>query len=135
MPATRSMPARSEVQLWRVFEVRLDGPSWRSDGNPFDTDLFAIFHCELTGEFRRVRGFFDGGTVYRVRFQPSRLGLWSFVTQCSSAASLDGHVGNFTTVPQASGEHGPVRADGRTLPDMVFATRNKMRVPRGARWH
>ena len=65
------------VEQWARFEVSLDGPS---AGNSFvDVKLSAEFSNGL--ERMRVDGFYDGGGVYRIRFMPTKLGPWSYVTE------------------------------------------------------
>ena len=92
------------VELYGRFEAALEGPQ---DGNPFlDVDLAATF--TLGHRSLKVRGFYDGDGVYRVRFMPDAEGEWTWVT-ASSVGALDGVSGSFTCSP-AAGSHGPVRA-------------------------
>ena len=78
------------VEQWARFEVRLAGPS---AGNPFvDVQLSAEFS---NGQKRmRVDGFYDGEGVYRIRFMPTELGQWSYVTE-SNVDALSGQSGAF----------------------------------------
>ncbi|GAB2874320.1 DUF5605 domain-containing protein [Streptomyces mayteni] len=92
---------------WDAFEIEIDGPA---HGNPFvDVELTATF---ADGERElRVGGFYDGDGTYRIRFMPDRAASWTF-TISSTARSLDGLTGRFTSGPAAPGQHGPVRVDG-----------------------
>ncbi|HXE08434.1 MAG TPA: DUF5060 domain-containing protein [Acidobacteriaceae bacterium] len=102
-PAKAAAAPASSVEQWGMFEVALQGPS---AGNPYkDLTLTARF----TNEHRTVdvKGFYDGGGTYRVRFMPDMMGGWSYET-ASSAKELAGHTGEFTCRAPAPGNHGPV---------------------------
>jgi len=94
---------RSSVEQWGLFELPLPGPS---AGNPFkDVTLTAEFaHGHRTV---LAKGFYDGDGIYRVRFMPDTLGLWTYSIS-SSAKELNGHSGRFTCVAPSAGNHGPV---------------------------
>jgi hypothetical protein len=92
-----------EVERWDIFELSLKGPS---GGNPFlDVEISAEFTYEDRGV--EVNGFYDGDSVYRVRFMPDTLGVWKYVTR-SSKGELDGEKGEFICVEPSPGNHGPV---------------------------
>lgn len=92
------------VEQWGVFEASLAGPA---EGNPFtEVELSATF---TQGDRRvKVRGFYDGEGVYKVRFMPDRLGEWRYRTE-SNRAPLDGQCGAFECCAPSGGNHGPVR--------------------------
>ncbi|MBD3243588.1 MAG: DUF5060 domain-containing protein [Chitinivibrionales bacterium] len=98
-----------EVTQWDTFELALEGPG---TGNPF-TDI------ELFGEFRqgnrhlRVRGFYDGDGIYRIRFMPPATGQWGYRI-ISTAPRLDRQEGLFECVNPGDGNHGPVAADNHS---------------------
>ncbi|HKO10637.1 MAG TPA: DUF5060 domain-containing protein, partial [Acidobacteriaceae bacterium] len=101
--AAAAPSAAQSVERWGVFEVRLDGPA---GGNPFvDVDLHAEFR--FGNRTVRVRGFYDGEGVYRIRFMPDEQGDWSYRTT-SNAPQLDGRTGSLQCVAPAEGNHGPV---------------------------
>jgi hypothetical protein len=54
-----------------------------------------------------VHGFYDGDGVYRIRFMPSAVGRWNFITQ-SNCAALSGISGSFDCLAPSLGNHGPV---------------------------
>lgn len=88
------------------FEVVIDGPS---RGNPFvDVELWA--DIETPSRVTRVRGFYDGAGVYRIRYLAQEIGVHSFRT-VSSARSLHGIEGIFSVGDAAEGAHGPVRVE------------------------
>jgi hypothetical protein len=98
------MHYKKSVDRWEIFELALEGPE---EGNPF-------LDVELTGIFKNgnrkvpVRGFYDGGGVYRVRFMPDMIGEWSFTTD-ANVNELDGHSGSFECTAPGADNHGPVR--------------------------
>lgn len=88
---------------------RVDTPA---SGNPFSVPLHATF-ADGRGE-QRVRGFYDGGGEYVVRFSPPRAGRWTWITDSTSAAlqregTLD------AAVARASEHPLPVHTAGRRL--------------------
>src|SRR5918995_2685545 len=70
--------AQDGVPRWGLFEA--DFTSERALQNPLqDVDL----HVTFTAPSRRthtVRGFWDGGATWRVRFSPGELGDWTYAT-------------------------------------------------------
>lgn len=92
------------IEQWDIFELVLQGPS---SGNPFiDIDLNATFRC---GDRQiKVRGFYDGQGIYRVRFMPLSQREWTYVTH-SNHSSLAGKTGSFICIQPTGNNHGPVR--------------------------
>eukprot|EP00462_Mataza_sp_D1_P021928 CAMPEP_0175143726 /NCGR_PEP_ID=MMETSP0087-20121206/13647_1 /TAXON_ID=136419 /ORGANISM="Unknown Unknown, Strain D1" /LENGTH=557 /DNA_ID=CAMNT_0016427937 /DNA_START=810 /DNA_END=2483 /DNA_ORIENTATION=+ len=91
-----------------MMELEFHGPS---TGNPFvDVNLFASFE-EMNGGSNnvRVRGFYDGNGVYRVRFMPPIPGHWSYHT-ASNVAELAQRTGDFLVKPADKMTAAPVRA-------------------------
>lgn len=92
------------VQRWDIFEISLQGPE---HGNPFsDVDFSATFR---NGD-RSIEspGFYDGDGVYKIRFMPCELGVWTYETT-SNIVKLRGTTGHFECVAPSEGNHGPVR--------------------------
>jgi hypothetical protein len=93
------------TEQWDFVDIALAGPA---DGNPFvDVDLSATFTHE-SGSALRVRGFYDSDGVYRIRFMPTLMGKWSYVTT-SNAKALDGQRGEVSAVVPTGRNRGPVR--------------------------
>ncbi|MFD0693389.1 DUF5605 domain-containing protein [Paenibacillus sp. GCM10027628] len=93
-----------QTERWDVHEITLHGPK---HGNPFvDVCLGAEFQFE--DRMVEVPGFYDGDGIYRIRFMPDAEGEWTFRTK-STARSLSGIEGRFTTVAPSQDNHGPVR--------------------------
>ena len=93
-----------ETEQWDIFELALKGPE---GGNPF-TDIQLSAEFKQRGRVFKPEGFYDGNGVYRIRFMPDSLGVWSYVTK-SSRRELDGKEGQFTCIEPSPGNHGPVR--------------------------
>lgn len=99
--------ATAKVEQWGVFELSLTGPA---EGNPFaEVELHAEFVSEQSRV--RVRGFYDGGGTYRIRFMPPRTGSWRYVT-ASNVPALHDQRGVFTAHNPSGANRGPVRVDG-----------------------
>lgn len=64
--------------------------------------------CERPSTFK-VRGFYDGEGVYKVRFMPPRIGDWNY-TITSNVPSLNGRTGNLTVGPASPRVSGLVTA-------------------------
>ncbi|MCJ7544756.1 MAG: DUF5060 domain-containing protein [Phycisphaerae bacterium] len=96
--------AEASIEQWGVFEAGLAGPQ---EGNPFtEVELAATF---TQGDRAvKVRGFYDGQGVYKVRFMPDSPGEWRYRTE-SNRPSLDGRCGEFRCCAPSAGNHGPVR--------------------------
>jgi hypothetical protein len=92
------------AEQWGITELTIAGPS---HGNPFvDVELSAEFTSEGARPIS-VGGFYDGGGMYRIRFQAPSAGTWTYVTT-STARSLDGLRGAFQVRPPGPRNHGPV---------------------------
>ncbi|MBI4875951.1 MAG: DUF5605 domain-containing protein [Acidobacteria bacterium] len=100
--AVLAQPPQSAEQ-WGVFELSLRGPA---GGNPF---LEVQFGAEFQFQNRVVKaqGFYDGNGVYRVRFMPDAVGVWTWTTR-GNRPELDGKKGQFTCTAPSKGNHGPV---------------------------
>jgi hypothetical protein len=96
------MPTYTEK--WNFYEC-----SFLVEGsiNPFlDVALEATF----THQDRQVqvKGFYDGGGMFKLRFMPDCEGEWQYTTR-SNVVALDGKTGSIICTPAAAGNHGPVR--------------------------
>lgn len=91
-----------QVEKWDVLEVTVEG---HSDKNPFvDYEIQGIF----TGKHETVTvdGFYDGEGVYKVRYMPSFVELYTFEV---TGSAIDGEVltGKFQVTPASEENHGP----------------------------
>jgi hypothetical protein len=91
------------VEQWDIYELSLEGPE---EGNPFvEIELYARFTDGKSSY--TVRGFYDGGGLYKIRFMPPTVGTWRYTTQ-SNCWELTNEQGTFKVVPPSKGNHGPV---------------------------
>ncbi|MHA5097088.1 DUF5060 domain-containing protein [Oenococcus oeni] len=112
------------IERWKTYEFKLDGPI---NGNPFtDIKLFGIF--TNNGHSRKVRGFYDGNGVYKIRYMPKEIGNWTVNTE-SNNTDLDGQENSFIVTEASTNNHGPVQVQGQThfvyadgTPYMPFGT-------------
>ncbi|WP_057936300.1 apiosidase-like domain-containing protein [Algoriphagus resistens] len=73
--------------------------------NPlYDVSTFDITFISPSGREKTLRGFWDGGRNWKVRFMPDELGEWSFISSSSdkSNSGLDGVKGTFKCVENGS---------------------------------
>jgi hypothetical protein len=108
--APSTPPAASvEIPRWSSYEMTLTATGHYE--SPFvSVDLVGVF----TGPNNVgvvVRGFWDGGQTFRIRFTPTLEGAWTFTT-VSDDPGLDGHAGSITCTKPAAGAHGFVRQAG-----------------------
>ena len=93
-----------QVEKWDVLEVTVEG---HSDKNRFvDYEIQGIF----TGKHETVTvdGFYDGEGVYKVRYMPSFVELYTFEVT-GSAIDREVRTGKFQVTPASEENHGPIR--------------------------
>ena len=112
-------PTPGEVPRWGLFEAAFTGSGVA--GNPLQTELRVTFTAP-SKRSQTVRGFWDGGVSWRVRFSPDEVGRWTYTTSAvpDSDPGLHGQRGAFRVTaprgPTRFDRHGPVRvARSRTF--------------------
>jgi hypothetical protein len=104
-PST-SLAAPLEIPRWSSYEMTLTATGQYE--SPFvSVDLVGVF-TGPNGAGVVVRGFWDGGQTFRIRFTPTIEGSWTFAT-VSDDPGLDGHVGSLTCTRPTDDAHGYVR--------------------------
>lgn len=102
-------PEGAPVPVWGRWEAAFEATA--------DADPWTELSVELTapdGGSRTVRGFWDGGRTWRVRFMPDAPGTWTYRTATQPAVDgLSGEEGRFMVVEAADTatvflQHGPV---------------------------
>ncbi|MEZ4709566.1 MAG: DUF4038 domain-containing protein [Caldilineaceae bacterium] len=102
-----------QIAQWHCLELTFQ--STASYANPLQEVEFSADFSGPTGETQTIRGFWDGGAVWRVRFAPNAVGEWRYETRCADAANdgLHAQSGQFTCTPPTHEtrftQHGPVR--------------------------
>jgi hypothetical protein len=93
-----------KIERWDRYEITLKGSA---SGNPYTgITLKATFSNGADNVL--VNGFYDGDGVYKIRFMPSKTGVWNYVT-ISNSALLKNKRGSFQCVPATGSNHGMVR--------------------------
>jgi len=94
------------IPKWGIYEISLKGPI---GGNPFiEVELFGIFsygHRKV-----KVRGFYDGEGIYKLRFMPDIEGIWKLTT-LSNCSELSELTFEFQCKGLEAKNHGPVKVD------------------------
>lgn len=74
--------AFSQTLIWTKHEIQFQ--SSKTYNNPiYEVKDFNVLFTAPSGRQRIVRGFWDGGTDWKVRFMPDEKGLWKWKTECS----------------------------------------------------
>jgi hypothetical protein len=99
--------AAGQTALWGRFEAEFSATQAEPDAQ------VSVQFSGPDGSEHVVDAFWDGGLVWRVRFMPTVVGTWSYVTRCEpTTTGLDGMRGEFACVENAGGTrfdaHGPV---------------------------
>lgn len=99
------MISKKSVEKWDMFELELT--SGRSFERPFqEVNLTAVFRKDSI--VKKVDGFYDGGSTWRIRFMPEETGTYSFVLQ-SNNEEFNKLTGTFECTEPSAGNHGPVK--------------------------
>ncbi len=107
--------AAPDVPRWGLFEAAFTSAA-PSDNPLQDVDLHVTFTAP-SHQTRTVRGFWDGGATWRVRFSPDEIGAWTYTTRAVErglpTSALNAQTGEFRVVrpqgPTRFDRHGPVR--------------------------
>ena len=112
-PHAQRREPTSDVARWSPFEATFTSTS--RPANPLNDIELQVTFTAPSRQTRSVRGFWDGGATWRVRFAPDEIGDWTYETQViqGSDSGLSGRTGRFRVVASKGGNrferHGPVR--------------------------
>jgi hypothetical protein len=107
-----STAAEQKIANYSRFETLLQSSTAYAD--PVREAVLSVEFTSPSGKKLKVPGFWDGGRTWRVRFAPTEVGQWRFVSTCSDAKNTGLHnsKGSFTsTTPSgntALAKHGPL---------------------------
>lgn len=91
-----------DLHVWEKFEITLEAQN--NYANPYaEVEVW----IQLTGpDFdKRVYGFWDGGSMFKIRVMATGPGEWSWISQSTpSDPGLSGQSGSFTAVPWSEAE-------------------------------
>ena len=108
-----------DIEQWGQLELTFQGPS---DKNPFkDYHISANFSCNDGQLSFIVNGFYDGNGTYRIRFMPSKIGTWNYITT-SNVKNMSNIKGSFNSIkPTSVNNYGPPNVDPTTNRSFIFA--------------
>ncbi len=91
--------AFSQPQIWAKHEIQFQ--SSKTYDNPiYDVKEFNVVFTAPSGRQKVVRGFWDGGTDWKVRFMPDETGIWKWKSECSDKENkgLNEQTGEFECI-------------------------------------
>ncbi len=96
LPLCSVIAAASEVHIWEKQELTFAATN--SHSNPY-TDIIVWIDLTGPGLNKRIYGFWDGGSTFRVRFVAIQPGRWTWKSGSSPIdPGLAGKTGSFTAV-------------------------------------
>ena len=112
-------PCSGTLQRFSVCEIVLSASTSYANGYK-NASVAATFTLTGGSITKAVNGFWDGGAVFKIRFNASNAGTWTYSTT-SSDPSLSGRSGSFSV--SSSGGRGFVRRNTSLNPEkFVFDT-------------
>lgn len=95
--------SNTKIEKWHKKELRFES-SVMYDNPLYDVDFFGAEFISPTGEKFTVRGFWDGGNKWKIRFMPNQTGKWKYKTICSDETNgkLHGIEGTFKCIRNRS---------------------------------
>ena len=97
------LPGFSQTIVWTKHEIGFQ--SLKNYNNPlYEVKDFKAIFTSPSGKERKVRGFWDGGANWKVRFLPDETGEWSWTSVCSDKdnSGLHNLSGNFEVIANSS---------------------------------
>jgi len=94
---------QTQAKIWNKLEINFT--SSKVYENPlYQVKDFDVVFVSPSGRERKVYGFWDGGTSWKVRFMPNELGGWSWQSLCSDNdnSGLHEKTGIFRCIPNDS---------------------------------
>lgn len=100
---------RSSAAKWAVHEIPLT--STRTFGNAYTEVTVSAAFTGPDGVARTVKGFWDGGNSFKVRFAPTVEGPWTYSISSSPPDRGLTKTGTLTVGPPSAANHGFLRRD------------------------
>jgi hypothetical protein len=104
----------AENHIWAKFEILLS--SAKTYNNPiYEVEELKTIFTSPSGRTKVIRGFWDGGTDWKIRFQPDEIGVWTWLTSCTDSVNngLHGRTGEFLCIKNPSEDliykHGAIK--------------------------
>lgn len=94
-----------QTPVWKKHEIQFQS-SKNYDNPVYEVREFKFLFTAPSGRKKNVRGFWDGGTNWKVRFLPDEIGTWSWKSECSDYenSGLHNQEGIFECLPNESDE-------------------------------
>jgi hypothetical protein len=92
-----------QVEVWSKLELSFT--SSESYPNPlYDLKTFFCTFTSPTGITQNINCFWDGGTIFKIRFAPTEIGQWTYHTTCSDEQNKGLHAqeGTFDCIENTS---------------------------------
>jgi hypothetical protein len=87
--AFSAMSLAQTVEVWKRADITLT--SSKTYANPYlDVSITAVF-THPDGAKITLSGFWNGGAEWRVRFSPTKTGVWNYAVTCSDATNSGLH--------------------------------------------
>lgn len=102
---TTTLPTLTTVPLYKPFEVVVSSTAGY-DNSYLEANVTGVF-TSPTGRVLRLKGFWDGGPTWRIRFSPNELGAWTYHTESADANFITS--GSFQAVSSTPAKAGFVR--------------------------
>ncbi|MGI8783307.1 MAG: DUF5060 domain-containing protein [Acidobacteriota bacterium] len=101
--------AQNDVPRWSVHEIPLTAA--QSHKNPYTDVAVTATFSGPGGAVKTVKGFWDGGQAFKVRFTPDQAGAWTYSIMASPADAGLIASGEITAAAPNAGNHGFLRVD------------------------
>ncbi len=98
----------TDVPQWSTCDIKLAGNN-HTNGYADGTSLTATFTAP-DKTTQTVKGFWNGGAAFVVRFTPTQTGTWDYTVR-SSDSKLNDQSGTINATPAEPGNHGFLRID------------------------
>jgi hypothetical protein len=108
----------ASIPQWSMHEIALE--SQRASANPYTNVEVAARFTGPGGVTKDVRGFWDGGLTFKVRFAPTARGEWTYTITSKPADAGLAAEGAFTVTAPLPGGHGFLRRDTEFPTSFVF---------------
>ncbi len=105
-----------QVPQYSVYTINMNSAS--SYSNPYTQVTVTATFNGPNGIQKTVKGFWDGGNSYKVRFTPTVQGTWSYTITSSPYDSGLAKTGQFTAI--APNNHGFIRRDSNYPQSFVY---------------
>jgi len=82
------------TEQWIAVELTFNGSESVKSSDRWKLIMDVVFTHKESGETLTIPAFWDGGTVFKVRFAPTKCGVWEYKTTCEGDGELNGKTGS-----------------------------------------